>query len=289
MFCHVTRVALRMPWAASEDGEEVPLFAAQVARFAFAQRDSNQQRGAAPAKSAVEQKPVHTPVKQQRRSASKPVSKPASRSPSTPSTPVPSCSHIPLDDTIESIPRDGIRMLPRCSFCASHFPTSHTAPKRRKHLQACADARHVLPSAAVRQIVEDIAAELHMERTQWQRQQDEQTLFQLLSPAQPKPRWHRLASTLYAGNASPGQLQPAGAGHRAARATTRALLSHLGAAPSRPAFRTHRLHAAPLYEAAYQSVIPLALPMEIDTGHPAHAYIDTSDDDERLAVRSHRA
>lgn len=199
--------------------------------------------------------------------------------------------HTALDD----VHRDGIRLLPRCSICDSHFPMSHTAPKRRAHLAACAEKKKV-PGDRLKELVDaHIAQELHAERTQWLAAQGRRTLMERMQPsAQPAPRWNRLANALPPG-AWPVPLRTAAAGHEAARAASDVLLPRLQT-PSRAPRVARRMRHAPMYDAAYLShtrvLRTLLATLDAPPGRrrsavvPAvpDAYVATSDDEEDAYV-----
>lgn len=279
--CHVTRVAM-VPAA----GDEAP-FRAHLAAFAYARAspdarihkrmpgdDATPKRHAP--RTPLAPKPPNTPNAVS--TPSKPPRTPAARVRTTPNAP-----HI-----LESVPRDCIRALPRCALCASHFPASYTAPKRRTHLAQCAAARAVSDERLLRLVLDAVHAEIHTQRARWADAQAARTLFDTLVPsAASTPRWHRLEAQLP--SASRVSLRPAAEGHRAARAALTTMLPRLvarGAAPPR-----YPPRPAPLYDAAYRtparmlrgvlaSLDPCVRAPAGPRRVPRRAYVATSDEEE---------
>lgn len=240
-------------------GEEDAAFRAQLASFAYAPdtRGALEREGGAASGSAVQRRPARAPFAPKATTNAMPTDGGAARrSPTKPRTSGPT----PPASCLDAFPREAIRMLPRCTLCASHFAASHSAVKRRTHLVACAAARAVPDSVLRTQVLEQIRAELATEHARYDDAQARRTLLDTLVPSTaPAPRWHRWAAQLPL--AAPTRLAPASEAHRAAHTTLAALLPRLVPSippePRRPRRRRRRTQLparpAPLYEAAYRT------------------------------------
>lgn len=214
-------------------GDEAAAFRAHLAAFAFEEPKEGEGEGREKSASTVQ-------VLSKKRARKSGARTPLAEKPTQPTA-------------LDGVHRDGIRLLPRCSVCASHFPTSYSAPKRRAHLVACAEKKSI-PGDRLKELVDaHIAQELHAERTQWLAAQGRRTLMERMHlSTQPAPRWNRLANALPSG-AWPVPLRTAAAGHEAARAASDVLLPRLQTPSHPPRAARRRTRHAPMYDAAYLS------------------------------------
>ncbi|WFC96313.1 hypothetical protein MBRA1_002970 [Malassezia brasiliensis] len=284
--------------------EEDAAFRAQLATFAYAPvaHGASVREEYAASDPPVRQRAARAPFAPKAVTNTAPTDGAAARrSPTKPRTSAPP----PPPSCLDTLPREAIRMLPRCALCASHFAASHSAAKRRTHLVACAAARAVPDSALRNQVLEQIRAELETEYARYHDAQARRTLLDTLLPsAAPAPRWHRWAAQLPL--ATPTRLMPASEAHRAAHTTLATLLPRLTPSiPPEPCRLRRRRrpapHAlpAPLYEAAYRTPrrilddVVAALdsrasaaqaPSSPGTASEDEAYVATSDVDEAGSV-----
>ncbi|KAI3617228.1 hypothetical protein CBS9595_003137 [Malassezia furfur] len=285
-------------------GKEDAAFRAQLATFAYAPvaHGTPAHEVCAVSDPPAHQRVVRAPFAPKAATNAAPTAGAAARrSPTKPRTSAPP----PPPSCLDALPREAIRMLPRCALCASHFAASHSAVKRRTHLVACAAARAVSDSALRTRVLEQIRAELATEYARYNDAQARRTLLDTLVPSTaPAPRWHRWAAQLPLD--PPTRLLPASEAHRAAHTTLAALLPQLAPSippePRRPRRRRRSApHArpAPLYEAAYRTprriLDDLAAALESRaraphapsspcTAREDEAYVATSDVDEAGTV-----